>query len=137
MRITQGTFSFLPDLDDGQVAVQIAFALAHGWAVSVEHTDDPHPRNVYWELWGLPRFDLGPDEADAVMADVEACRARHPEHYVKVVAYDAARTRQTTALSFIVQRPAMEHGFALERTDGADRTQRYGIARPRPDAVRR
>ena len=25
---------------------------------SVEFTDDPHPRNVYWEMWGLPMFDL-------------------------------------------------------------------------------
>ena len=45
-RITQGQFSFLPDLTDAQITAQIAYALKHGWAVSVEYTDDPHPRNT-------------------------------------------------------------------------------------------
>ena len=26
--------------------------------MNVEWTDDPHPRNSYWELWGLPLFDI-------------------------------------------------------------------------------
>jgi ribulose-bisphosphate carboxylase small chain len=26
--------------------------------MNVEWTDDPHPRNNYWELWGLPLFDI-------------------------------------------------------------------------------
>jgi ribulose bisphosphate carboxylase small subunit len=51
MRITQGTFSYLPDLTDAEIAAQIDYALGKGWSVSVEHTDDPHPRNVYWEMW--------------------------------------------------------------------------------------
>ena len=46
MRITQGTFSFLPDLTDEQIARQVEYALQQGWAVSLEYTDDPHPRNV-------------------------------------------------------------------------------------------
>ena len=58
MRITQGTFSFLPDLTAAQVKAQIQYALEQNWAVSVEYTDDPHPRNTYWEMWGLPMFDL-------------------------------------------------------------------------------
>ena len=63
MRITQGTFSFLPDLTDEQIAAQIRYALDHGWAMSVEHTDDPHPRNPYWEMWGTPLFDLATEQA--------------------------------------------------------------------------
>ena len=58
MRITQGTFSFLPDLTDEQIGKQVEYALQQGWAVSLEYTEDPHPRNVYWEMWGLPMFDL-------------------------------------------------------------------------------
>ena len=58
MRVTQGTFSFLPDLTDAEITAQIEYALKNGWAVSVEHTDEPHPRNVYWEMWGMPMFDL-------------------------------------------------------------------------------
>src|SRR5260370_1312192 len=56
MRITQGTFSYLPDFTDDEIAAQIGYALANGWAVAVEVTDDPHPRNVLWDMWGLPMF---------------------------------------------------------------------------------
>ena len=52
MRITQGQFSFLPDLSDEQITKQIKYAIDNGWAVNVEYTDDPHPRNTYWEMWG-------------------------------------------------------------------------------------
>ena len=127
MRITQGTFSFLPELTDEQIEAQIHYALTNGWAISVEYTDDPHPRNAYWELWNLPLFDLRPDQADVAMHEVQACCDQHPHHYVKVIAYDARYTRQTTALAFIVNRPAEEPSFRLHRTDGHDRTMRYGL----------
>jgi ribulose-bisphosphate carboxylase small chain len=129
MRVTQGTFSFLPDLTDEEIEVQIVHALRNGWAISVEHTDDPHPRNAYWELWSLPLFDLRTDQSDVAMREVQACRERFRDHYVKVIAYDARYTRQTTALAFIVGRPPVEPGFRLERTDGPDRTMRYGLRR--------
>ncbi|MGH2707666.1 MAG: ribulose bisphosphate carboxylase small subunit, partial [Actinomycetota bacterium] len=58
MRITQGTFSYLPDFTDDEIRAQIQYGLDNGWAVTIEFTDDPHPRNVYWEMWGLPMFDL-------------------------------------------------------------------------------
>jgi ribulose-bisphosphate carboxylase small chain len=45
MRLTQGQFSFLPELTDAEIKKQIDYALAQGWALSVEFTDDPHPRN--------------------------------------------------------------------------------------------
>src|SRR5690606_12716503 len=40
MRLTQGTFSFLPDLTDEQITAQIEYCLKQGWAVSIEYTDD-------------------------------------------------------------------------------------------------
>jgi hypothetical protein len=46
------------------------------------------------------------DDAAGVLLEVNACRQAHPGHYVKVNAYDARLGRQTTALSFLVQRPA-------------------------------
>jgi len=127
MRITQGTFSFLPDFTDEQIAAQIRYALARGWAMSVESTDDPHPRNSYWEMWGLPLFDLSVDEAEVVLREVRACREAHPDHYVKLNAYDSSLGRQTTALSFIVNRPRREPGFRLDRTESHDRVQRYRL----------
>jgi ribulose-bisphosphate carboxylase small chain len=72
MRITQGTFSFLPDLTDEQIRKQVEYCLNNGWAINVEFTDDPHPRNTYWEMWELPMFDL--KDPAAIMYEVSACR---------------------------------------------------------------
>jgi ribulose-bisphosphate carboxylase small chain len=127
MRITQGTFSFLPDLTDEEIEAQIRYALANGWSISVEYTDDPHPRNSYWEMWNLPLFDLTPDESHLAMREVATCRERFPDHYIKLIAYDASYGRQTTALSFVVNRPAHEPGFRLERADRRDRTVDYRL----------
>ena len=99
MHVTQGTFSYLPPLTDEQIKAQIQYCLDNGWAVSVEHTDDPHPRNAYWEMWGLPMFDL--QDPAAIMLEVNACRKAFPNHYIKVNGYDSRYGRQTTALSFI------------------------------------
>ena len=76
MRITQGTFSYLPDFTDDEIKAQVRYCLVNGWAISVEYTDDPHPRNVYWEMWGLPMFDL--TDPDAVMREINECRASFP-----------------------------------------------------------
>ena len=128
MRITQGTFSFLPDLTDEQIDAQIKYSLRNGWAMSVEYTDDPHPRNTYWEMWGLPMFDLQLEEVELVMREVRACREAHPQHYIKVIAYDPTRGRQTTALAFIVNRPTVEKPFRLDRIQGPGRVNRYRLA---------
>ena len=125
MRLRHGAFSYLPDLTDDEIAAQVRYALEHEWPISIEYTDDPHPRNVYWELWGLPMFDLV--EPDGVLAEIRSCRATFPQQYVRVLAYDARLGRQTTALSFLVQRPEVEPGFRLERVEGPDRTQRYSV----------
>lgn len=127
MRITQGTFSFLPDFTDEEIEAQIKYSLEHGWAISVEYTDDAHPRNAYWELWGIPLFDLEADRVEEAMREVRACREAFPNHYVKVIAYDPSYTRQTTALSFIVNRPSDEPGFRLDRQDKSDRQMRYAL----------
>jgi ribulose-bisphosphate carboxylase small chain len=76
-------------------------------------------------MWGLPMFGLA-DPAGA-MQEVLACRDACPGHYVRVTAYDASLGRQTTALSFIVGRPAEEPGFRLDRQESADRQLRYSL----------
>lgn len=125
MYLRHGTFSYLAELTDDEIAAQVRYALLNNWPVSIEYTDDPHPRNTYWEMWGLPLFDL--DEPDGVLAEINACRATFPRHYVRVTAYDATYTKQTTALSFLVQRPAEEPGFELARAEGPDRRQIYSV----------
>jgi ribulose-bisphosphate carboxylase small chain len=127
MKVTQGQFSFLPELTDEQIEKQIAYALSNGWSIMVEYTDDPHPRNSLWDMWAQPMFDLGEDEAEVVMRDVNACREAHSNKYVKVVAYDRSLGRQTSAMSFIVNRPEVEPGFRLDRQETHDRTIRYTL----------
>ena len=125
MRITQGTFSFLPDLSDEEIGQQVQYALDNGWPLSVEFTDDPHPRNNLWEMWGLPMFDLA--DAAGVLYEMNECRRAYPHHYIRLNAYDARYGRQTTALSFIVSRPPDEPGFRLDRQEGPGRLVRYTI----------
>ncbi len=125
MRVTQGTFSFLPDLEHQQIASQIEYCLQQGWAVSVEFTDDAHPRNTYWEMWGMPMFDL--HDAAGVMQEIKACQAAHPDLYVRVNAFDSTRGWETIRLSFLVQRPADEPGYRLERQEAPGRTIRYAL----------
>ena len=125
MRITQGTFSYLPDLTDDQIKAQIQYCIDNNWAVSIEHTDDPNPRNVYWTMWGNPMFDL--KDPAAIMLEVNACRKTFPREYIRVNGYNSRYTKQTTALSFIIQRPPKEPGFRLERQESNDRVIRYEL----------
>jgi ribulose-bisphosphate carboxylase small chain len=123
MRIKQGTFSTLPDLTDDEIKAQIQYCIDQEWAVSVEFTDDPHPRNIYWELWGMPMFDT--QDASACFTEVAACREAYPKHYIKVNGYNARYTKQTIGLSFMVNRPETEPGFRLDRTELNDRHIAY------------
>jgi len=124
-RISQGCFSYLPDLTDAQIKKQVEYAIKRGFAVSVEWTDDPHPRNCYWELWGLPLFDI--QDSAAILYELAECRKAHPGVYIKVNAFNNARGVESTALSFIVQRPAFEPGFYLVRQEGKGRQINYTI----------
>src|SRR5690348_13216666 len=109
MRLTQGQFSFLPDLTDDEIKLQIEYALAEGWAIGIEFTDDPHPRNTYWSMWGPPMFDL--KDPAGIMMEVHDCLTAHPEKYVKVLAFDSHKGFETVRMSFIVNRPSEEPGF--------------------------
>lgn len=123
MRITQGCFSFLPDLTDDQIAAQIEYCLRNGWAIGLEYTDDPHPRNTYWEMWGNPMFDLR--DAAGVMMELAECRKAAGNSYIRVNAFDSTRGFETVRMSFIVNRPKVEPRLEMTRTDVRGRTQSY------------
>jgi ribulose-bisphosphate carboxylase small chain len=127
-RLTQGQFSFLPDLTDAEIAQQVEYGLGKGYAWSIEFTDDPHPRNTYWEMYGMPMFDL--QDAAGVLMELNACRATFPNHYIRLLAFDSTRGVESIAMSFIVQRPADEPGFALGRHEVQGRTMRYVLTSP-------
>jgi len=127
MRITQGTFSFLPDLTDEQIGRQVDYALQQGWAVSIEYTDDPHPRNTYWEMWGMPMFDL--KDAAGLLTELRECRKTHADCYIKVNAFDSTRGFETMRLSFIAHRPPEEARYRLRREESEGRLLRYTLER--------
>ena len=127
MRITQGTFSFLPDLTDEEIRAQIDYALEQGWAIGVEYTDDPHPRNCYWEMWGNPLFDLR-DAARCHARSLGVPRGRTRRYYVRVNAFDCdARLRDDAPVASSSSRPADEPGFRLERHEIAGRQIQYTL----------
>ena len=125
MRLTQGQFSFLPDLTDEEITKQVTYALSQGWAVAVESTDDPHPRNTYWDMWGQPMFDI--QDAAGVMMEVNACRKANKNKYIKVLAFDSNRGFETIRMSFLINRPSTENGFELVRAEGPGRNVNYTI----------
>jgi len=125
VRLTQGAFSFLPDLSDAQIRKQIEYAITKSWAVSIEFTDDPHPRNSYWELWGLPFFDV--KDSAAVVYELNACRKVNSSRYIKINAFDNTRGTESCVMSFIVNRPISEPGFRLIRQEVDSRNLRYTI----------
>ncbi|MCQ0986510.1 ribulose bisphosphate carboxylase small subunit [Jiella marina] len=123
MRVTQGTFSFLPDLTDEQITKQVQYCLDNGWAVNLEYTDDPHPRNTYWDMWGHPMFDI--EDAAGVMMELQSCRKAFGDRYIRMSAFDSSHGWESVKLSFLVNRPKDEPGFRLRRQEGHGRNMRY------------
>lgn len=127
MKLTQGCFSFLPDLTDDQIIKQVQYCLANGWAVNIEFTDDPHPRNTYWEMWGLPMFDL--QDAAGVMMELAECRRVYGDRYIRISGFDASHGWESVRISFLVNRPKREAEFELVRQEVAGRAIRYTTVR--------
>ena len=127
MKLTQGCFSFLPDLTDDQITKQVQYCLDNGWAVNIEFTDDPHPRNTYWEMWGLPMFDL--QDAAGVMMELAECRRVYGDRYIRLSGFDSSHGWESVRISFIVNRPPQEAGFRLVRQEVGGRAIRYTTVR--------
>ena len=125
-RLTQGQFSYLPDLTDVQISKQLEFALNQNFSVGIEYTDDPHPRNTYWEMFGNPMFDL--KDPKGILLEINSCRKTFPNHYIRVTAFDSTRGVESPTMSFIVNRPAKEPGFGLVRQEVEGRQVRYRIS---------
>jgi ribulose-bisphosphate carboxylase small chain len=95
------TFSYLPELTRDEVAAQVRAIVERGYTVGIEVTDRPDPYDHYWTLWNLPLFQVR--DPDAVLAELEACRAENPDKFIRVNGYDPIRQGQAAA--FVVHRP--------------------------------
>ena len=135
--LTQGQFSYLPELTDDEITAQIEYGLGQGYAWSIEYTDDPHPRNTFWEMYGMPMFDL--HDAAGVLMELQDCRKTFPKYYIRLLAFDDTRGVESIVMSFIVNRPPQEPGFGLQRQESGGRTLRYtvhGYAHDQPETER-
>jgi len=135
--LTQGQFSFLPPLTDKQISAQIKYALKNNWAIGVEYTDDPHPRNTYWEMFGNPMFDL--KDPAGILLEINNCRKTFPNPYIRVTAFNSTRGVESPTMSYIVNRPKKEPGFSLVRQESAGRQVCYSIhsyATDKPESER-
>ena len=124
-KLTQGQFSFLPALSDDEIRAQVQYALTNKWAVSVEYTDDPHPRNTYWEMWDMPMFDL--KDPAGILMEINNCRKTFPNHYIRVMAFDSTRGVESPRMSYIINRPSNEPGFGVTRQEVDGRNIRYTV----------
>lgn len=123
--LTQGQFSFLPPLSEEEITAQIRYALDKGWSLGIEYTDDPHPRNTYWEMFGNPMFDM--KDPAGILLEINNARKTFPNYYIRVTAFSAIRGVESVTMSYIVNRPKVEPGFGLTRQETGGRTQRYTI----------
>ena len=124
-KITQGQFSYLPELTDEEITLQIKYALKNNWAVNIEYTDDPHPRSTYWEMYGMPMFDL--KDPTSILMEINEYRKTFPNYYIRVTAFDSTRGWETPRMSYIVNRPKVEPGFRLVREERNGRCMGYTI----------
>ena len=108
------------------------YALRNGWAISVEYTDDPHPRNSYWEMWGLPHVR----PARGRRRRRAARGARLPRGVPRPLRQgDRLRPRARTpddARWLHRQPPAGRAGLPARAPGGRDRQIRYTIAARTP-----
>ena len=106
---------FLPkQMDEAAVAAAVAEAVASTGAKTVK--------------------DMG-----GVMAVLKNCRNTFPNHYIRIMAFDATRGVESIAMSFIVNRPPSEPGFGLVRQEVEGRRVHYTVhsyATDRPETQR-
>ncbi len=101
MRTEDAVITYLPRLDEAQLAKQITYLLDQGLIPAIEYAREPCPRDHYWDMWKLPLFEAR--AAADVQAEINACTAAHPDCLIKLIGYD--RRRQTRTVSLVVHQP--------------------------------
>ena len=101
MRTEDAVITYLPRLDEAQVAKQIPYLLDKGLIPAIEYAREPRPCDHYWGMWKLPLFEAR--AAADVQAEINACTAAHPDCFIKLIGYD--RWRQTRTVSLVVHQP--------------------------------
>ncbi len=115
MKLSQGSFSYLPELSNDEIKLQIQYAFDQDWTIGIEFSDNPYPPKSLWEMWGLPMFDMR--DSATIIYEVNRCRQAYPNYYIRITAHGTSLGRQFTAFSFIVNRPKSESEFIAQADD--------------------
>ena len=122
MRITQGAFSFLPDLTDDEIRAAARVLPRPQAGRSRSSTPTTRTRATPTGTCGATRCSTCTTPPASWPSSPSAEQA-HRSDYIRVNAFDSTFGVESIALSFIVNRPAEEPGFRLER-DGGRRVAR-------------
>ena len=144
--MTQGALSAIRPLSESDTMSIIETMIDNRLGISIEWTTDPHPRNIYWDLWCSPIFPYKPDKDSfkrdqtislgTVGTEINDCfntlgsvgwGRMSGNHYVKLSFFDPSRGIESTVLSFIIGRPIEEPTFAMKRTEGPGRKIIYAF----------
>jgi ribulose-bisphosphate carboxylase small chain len=101
------TLSYLPPLNDQQIARQIQYVIEQGFIPCVEFNETSDPEVYYWTMWKLPLF--GSTSVQEVLNEVNECRTEYRDCFVRVVAFD--NIKQCQVMSFIVHKPGATTGY--------------------------
>ena len=109
MRITQGAFSFLPDLTDDEIRAQIEYASTTAGR-SRSSTPTTRIPATSTGRCGACRCSTSRTPRRAC-CEVNACRKAHPSHYIRVNAFDCDARRRVDVP--VVHRQPPERGARL------------------------
>ncbi len=96
-------FAFLVRHSDDEIRQLLDDCQRQGWALILEHTEDPSPTNRFWNQWGVPLYD--PEDPDLAMGEIEACRAAYPSHYIRINACEVGRGQGLIRHTLLVHSP--------------------------------
>ncbi len=93
-------FSYLPEMSDEHIELQIKYIINKGWVPAIEHTEPNNVDGHYWYLWKLPMF--GESKVDNVLAEAKTCHRIHPTDHIRLVGYD--NKKQSVGTTMVIYR---------------------------------
>ncbi|KAJ4825679.1 Ribulose bisphosphate carboxylase small chain 3, chloroplastic [Turnera subulata] len=107
------TLSYLPDLDETQLASEIEYLIRNGWIPCLEfetqhgfvyrenHRSPGYYDGRYWTMWKLPMY--GCTDPAQVLKEVNEAKKAYPNAFIRIIGFD--NVRQVQCISFIAYKP--------------------------------
>jgi len=108
------TLSYLPPLDESQLAKEVDYLLRSGWVPCLEfevkdgfvyrehHASPGYYDGRYWTMWKLPMF--GCTDSSQVLKELEEAKKAYPHAFIRIIGFD--NKRQVQCISFIAYKPS-------------------------------